>query len=196
MAENKKSFILYCDVIHSVRKLPNDMAGRLFKHLLAYVNDENPVFKAEDFVLEMTFEPIKQQLKRDLEKYENRRKVNAMNGSKGGQKSKKKQPLTNQADNDNGNGNENENDLSKLDIRKAEFGKLLKSYKELYPDSMRGEFFAYWTEHGPKDKKMRFEKQTSFDVKRRLVTWKNNQNGNKKDTRNGSGTNSSRQNFD
>ncbi len=35
-------------------------------------------------------------------------------------------------------------------------------------------FFDYWTEHGPKDRKMRFEKQTSFDIKRRLGTWARN----------------------
>jgi len=33
------------------------------------------------------------------------------------------------------------------------------------------EFFEYWSEYGPKDKKMRFEKQTSFSCERRLDTW-------------------------
>jgi len=32
------------------------------------------------------------------------------------------------------------------------------------------EFISYWTEHGPNDKKMRFEKQTSFAIDRRLQT--------------------------
>lgn len=32
-------------------------------------------------------------------------------------------------------------------------------------------FLDYWGEHGPKDKKMRFEKEKSFDVLRRLKTW-------------------------
>ena len=36
------------------------------------------------------------------------------------------------------------------------------------------EFIDYWTEHGPKDKKMRFEKEKSFGIKRRLATWKAN----------------------
>lgn len=42
MAKDKKSFILYADLIHTV-KLPDDKAGTLFKHLLKYVNDENPI---------------------------------------------------------------------------------------------------------------------------------------------------------
>ena len=36
---------------------------------------------------------------------------------------------------------------------------------------MINEFYLYWTEHGEKDKKMRFEKQTSFDINLRLINW-------------------------
>ena len=72
MAENKKGFVLYCDLIHTVNQLPNDKAGELFKHVLSYVNDEYPV--TDDLLINVTFEPIKQQLKRDLKKYESRQK--------------------------------------------------------------------------------------------------------------------------
>jgi len=68
MAENKKSFILYCDIVKTVERLPNEVAGELFKHLLDYVNDKDP--KTDNLLVEVAFEPIKQQLKRDLEKYE------------------------------------------------------------------------------------------------------------------------------
>lgn len=68
MAENKKSFILYCDLIHTVKKLPDEKAGILFKHLLSYVNDENPI--TDDILIEVAFEPIKRQLKRDLDNWE------------------------------------------------------------------------------------------------------------------------------
>mgnify|MGYP003403210076 CR=1 FL=1 len=68
MAENKKSFLLYCDVYGLVKQLPNELAGELFKHILSYVNDENPI--SENLILNIAFEPIKQQLKRDLIKYE------------------------------------------------------------------------------------------------------------------------------
>ena len=67
MAENKKGFILYCDLIHTVEQLPNDKAGELFKHILRYVNDQNPI--TDDLITNITFEPIKQQLKRDLSKW-------------------------------------------------------------------------------------------------------------------------------
>ena len=68
MAENKKSFLLYCDLLHTVKKLNDEQAGKLFKHVLEYVNDLNP--ETEDILMQVCFEPIRQSLKRDLQKYE------------------------------------------------------------------------------------------------------------------------------
>lgn len=82
MAENKKSFLLYCDLIHTVEQMPDELAGELFKHILSYVNDKNPV--SESLILNLTFEPIKQSLKRDLKKYESIVERNKVNGTKGG----------------------------------------------------------------------------------------------------------------
>lgn len=67
MAENKKSVVLYCDLIHTVNELSNEEAGVLFKHYLSYINDLNPV--APDKLTQIVFEPIKQNLKRDLKKW-------------------------------------------------------------------------------------------------------------------------------
>lgn len=87
MAENKKSFLLYCDLIHTISKMPNDKAGELFKHILEYVNDNNPV--TEDLIIQLTFEPIKQQLKRDLLKYKDisikRSEIGKLAGIKSGE---------------------------------------------------------------------------------------------------------------
>jgi hypothetical protein len=69
MAENKKSFVLYTDSQGLVNQLPDEVAGRLLKHIYAYVNDENPV--SDELLLNIAFEPIKMQLKRDLVKWEN-----------------------------------------------------------------------------------------------------------------------------
>lgn len=80
MAKDKKAFTLYADMIHTFRLLNNEQAGAIFKHLLAYVNDENPTFK--DPMLEIVFEPIKQILKRDLVKYEKRCVQNKENANK------------------------------------------------------------------------------------------------------------------
>ena len=42
MAKDKKSFVLYVDLLHTVEKLTDEEAGRLFKHILEYVNDKDP----------------------------------------------------------------------------------------------------------------------------------------------------------
>ena len=68
MAENKKSFVLYTDLIHTVQHLTDEQTGKLFKHILSYVNDENPI--SDDVITNLSFEPVKQALKRDLKKYE------------------------------------------------------------------------------------------------------------------------------
>ena len=69
MAENKKSFVLYTDSKGLIDQLPDEIAGRLFKHIFAYVNDENPI--SDELILNIAFEPIKNQLKRDLVKWSN-----------------------------------------------------------------------------------------------------------------------------
>ena len=38
------------------------------------------------------------------------------------------------------------------------------------------DFFEYWTEHGTNDKKMRFEKEKSFGMSRRVSNWLKNKN--------------------
>jgi len=65
--ENKKSVILYCDLLHTFEGLTDEEAGRLMKHYLRYVNDLNP--EPPDRITGLLFEPIKLQLKRDLAKW-------------------------------------------------------------------------------------------------------------------------------
>ena len=86
MAKEKKSFVAYCDWLESFEELTDEEAGRLVKHLFRYVNDKNP--EAPDRLTKMCFIPIKQALKRDLNKYENIRERNIENGKKGGRPKK------------------------------------------------------------------------------------------------------------
>jgi hypothetical protein len=67
MAENKKGFILYANYIGTIKQLPDDVAGRLMKHIFSYVNDENP--QTDELLINVVFEQIKAHLKADLEKY-------------------------------------------------------------------------------------------------------------------------------
>lgn len=85
MSESKKSFILYADLIHTVKKMPAELAGRLFVHILEYVNDLNP--ETDELLLQISFEPIKQQLKRDLKDWEEEKNYRSEIGRLGGLKS-------------------------------------------------------------------------------------------------------------
>ena len=78
MAKDKKSVLIYVDWIATFSKLEDDEAGRLIKHFFSYVNDLNPV---SDRLTELLFEPIKQQLKRDLKAYEQTCQRNSLNAS-------------------------------------------------------------------------------------------------------------------
>lgn len=72
----------------------------------------------------------------------------------------------------------NKNDKNKeeynMPIRKQEFALKLASFVEVYGKEMIREFYEYWTEHGEHDKKMRFEKQSSFNIELRLRRWNKN----------------------
>jgi len=82
MAVNKKSFVLYTDQRSYFDKLNDQEAGQLIKHIFSYVNDENP--NPVDRIIDLSFEPIKLQLKRDLIKYESISDRNKLNGKLGG----------------------------------------------------------------------------------------------------------------
>jgi hypothetical protein len=92
MAENKKSFVAYCEWKETLDELSDEEAGKLIKHIFAYVNDENPV--AEDKIVSMCFIPIRQTLKRDLKKYETYVDKQKANGKKGGRPKKEETQIT------------------------------------------------------------------------------------------------------
>jgi hypothetical protein len=87
MATDKKGFILYADLIHTINQLPSETAGELFKHILKYVNDEHPT--TENILVKIAFEPIKQQLKRDLIKFEQIKIKRSDAGKRSAEKRKK-----------------------------------------------------------------------------------------------------------
>jgi hypothetical protein len=175
MAKDKKSFILYVDQKDLWNKLPDEIAGKLIKHIYSYVSDENPT--SDDLIVEIAFEPIKQQLKRDLKLFEDV-KVKRSEAGKAGA-TKRWQEIANDGKRINGIAkiavNDNVNVISK-DIykRKQEFASQLTSFVDTYGKQMIRDFYDYWTEHGEKDKKMRYEKETSFNLDARLNRWNKN----------------------
>lgn len=94
MAANKKSFLLYTDAYDVVKKMSNDQAGTLFKLILEYVSDLNPDIESHDLLIQIAFEPIKNQLKRDLKNWERYIEKQKENGKKGGRPSKEETQKT------------------------------------------------------------------------------------------------------
>ena len=193
MAENKKSFVMYADWIHSIKYLTDEQAGKLLKHLLSYVNDEEP--ETDDPIIYITFDPIKQQLKRDLEKWDVIRGKRSDAGKKSAEKRAQqkltsvesvKQTSTNPTVNDNVNVTVNVNDnvivndtKSTILNRESEFKNSLQPFLEQYGKDLLNDFYLYWTEKKPKGKKMLFELQKTFDIERRLARWSKNNFNNK-----------------
>ena len=138
MAEEKKGFLLYSDIIHTVEKLTDEQAGKLFKHILKYVNDLDPI--CEDLITEIAFEPIKQSLKRDLLKWDDKKQKRIDAGIAGATKrwqniandSKRIKPMANIAVSVNDSVSVNVKDIYKsfahLSITNDEVKKLLVNY--------------------------------------------------------------------
>ena len=81
MAEGKKSFVFYADWIDTFRELPKEKGYDLLMHMLAYVNDEDPV--TDDVIIKAIFPHIKNTLKRDLNRWETKKEENSLNGRMG-----------------------------------------------------------------------------------------------------------------
>ena len=60
-----------------------------------------------------------------------------------------------------------------LSERRKKFQESISPYIEEYGVDMCNDFFEYWTEATPNGKKMKFELQKTWDVKRRLSRWYN-----------------------
>ena len=64
--------------------------------------------------------------------------------------------------------------LKPLEERKQEFIESLRPYVESIGREEINNFFKYWSETPPRGRKMRFEKEKSFEIPKRLETWMKN----------------------
>jgi hypothetical protein len=194
MAENKKSFVLYSDSQGLVNQLPDDVAGRLLKHIYAYVNDEKPI--SNELLLNIAFEPIKMQLKRDLVKWEQTLEGRSKAGKASAEAKKLakltqqtltnstnvdfvQQSSTNSTDNVNVNVNVNDNvsvinkieSKPSLETRSLAFKETLRPFINKFGVDMVKNFYGYWSEPNQTKTKMLFEMQKTWDTSRRLENW-------------------------
>lgn len=191
MAENKKSFIAYSDWYGMFKQLPDDVAGKLIKHIFSYVNDEDPI--SDDYIINALFEQIKTTLKRDLEKWDAQKLQRSLAGKKSAEvrstKLNERSTTVNETERKSTvncnmlNVNVNGSILVKNNIedRKLKFAETLKPFLHIYGKDLLNEFYHYWTEPNKSNTKLNFELQKTWSVERRLNTWaKNEKNFNRK----------------
>jgi hypothetical protein len=192
MAEGKKSFVAYSDWHGMFKALPDEVAGKLIKHIFSYVNDENPT--SEDFVINALFEQVKSTLKRDLKKWEQTLEGRSKAGKASAEArrlAKEKEQIltnstnvdfvqqssTNSTDNVNVNVNDNVNVITKkdskpsLETRSLAFKESLRPFISKFGVDMVKNFYNYWSEPNQTKTKMLFEMQKTWDTSRRLDNW-------------------------
>jgi hypothetical protein len=175
MAKDKKSFLLYCDQQGVFNKLPDEIAGKLIKHIFAYVNDENP--PCDDLLLTIAFEPIKTQLKRDLRKYDDYIEKQKFNGSKGGRPKKDEQTQITQpffqepkkADNVNVNATVKDVKVNRDVFIKPSIVEIKTYMTEIGMDDVSEKWFDYYESNG-----WLVGKNKMKNWRAAVRTWKNN----------------------
>jgi predicted RNA-binding protein with RPS1 domain len=171
MAKDKKTIVIYADYLATFDKLTDEEAGRLIKHLLRYVNDLNP---ESDRMTQLLFEPMRQQLKRDLEKWEQVKGKRSESGKAGANKrwqtiANAKKDIAKIAVNDNVNVN-----VIKIEERKQKFALMLKPFVEKYGREFIKDFYLYWSEETQDHKHLKYELEKTWSLERRLSTWETN----------------------
>jgi hypothetical protein len=158
----KKSIIIYADCIAILEELTYEQAGRLFKAILSYINEE-PVTEIEDDpAIRMAFKVLKTQIDRDAEKYESICKKRSEAGAKGNAKrwakkskevanvanaiivSQKSQEVANVADNDSDSDSESTNVDNILPSSLRSEGSSHSKADATHPKSFREKVLLYF----------------------------------------------------
>lgn len=163
--------IFYRSFYESITGLSPVIKAELYDAIFEYgLNFQEIEFTNE--ISKALFTLIKPQLDANIKRFENGKKPKTkQNESKTEAKNKQNESKTEANNNVNVNDNVNNND--NIEERKKDFALSLKPFLEKYGKDLLNDFYFYWTEHGEKDKKLRFEKEKTFGVEQRLRTWYN-----------------------
>lgn len=143
MAQGKKTFIFYSDWINMVKEMPDKDAGELLKHILLYVNDENP--ETENILVRMAFGHMKPMLKADLSRWESIREIRTKNGRKGGQaNAKQTEANAKQLEAVNVNVNDNVNDNVNVNVNDTSIETQTRKNSRESDKEKKTEAFEFW----------------------------------------------------
>jgi hypothetical protein len=167
----RDSMIFYRSFYESVSGLSPVIKAELYDAIFEYgLNFQEIEFTNE--ISKALFTLIKPQLDANIKRFENGNKPKTKQ-IKSKIEAKDKQDKSKIEANNNVNNNVNVNNNENILERKSKFYATLSLFVDEYPKKMLREFYDYWTEHGDKDKKLRFEKEKTFGIEQRLRTWYN-----------------------
>ena len=174
--EERKAFNFLASYYRVFKKLPDDKSKAEFISAICekQFNNIHPI-NLTDFA-DLAYEGQRHSIEASRKGYEDVQKRSPKKGanttpSVGGGKGGKTTPSTTPRQQEK---EQEKEKVKSIKDRKQEFASLLYPFVEKYGRDFINDFYGYWTEHGANDRKMRFEKQTSFSVKRRLKTWEAN----------------------
>lgn len=170
----RDSMIFYRSFYEAIKELPLETQGEIYNAIFTYGLD----FEVTELsgVSKTIWTLIKPQIDANIKRFENGKKpknkqTESKTEAKNNQDESKTETNNNNNNNVNDNVNVNDKVINNINSRKTSFANSLKPFVGVYSKEMLNEFYFYWTEHGVNDKKMRFEKQTSFDINLRLLNW-------------------------
>ena len=73
----------------------------------------------------------------------------------------------------------NSRDSESLEERTAKFKEKCYAFASEFGDVLVEDFFLYWSETKEGGRRMRWEKESTFDIHRRMCRWRNNNFGNR-----------------
>lgn len=171
----RDSSIFYRSFYEAIKSLPEsnqlEVYNAIFEYSFNFVEIELTGLSSTIFTL------IKPQLEANNKRYENGNKPkNKQNGSKTEAKDEQKIGKVEANKNKNVNDNENKNINSNNNIndRVETFKTKVYTYSNIYSVDMLLKFFNYWSELNKSGTKMRFELEKTWEIEKRLITWKNN----------------------
>ncbi len=161
----RDSMLIYRSFYEAIKELPLEEQGQVWNAI--YELGLNGVETFPPGIPGTIFKLIKPQIEANLKRFQNG-KSSKYKQSESKTKANEEQSESETKANNNNNKNKNNNELI---LRNKAFYDSLVPFLKDYPKEMLREFFEYWTEIGEKDKKMRFEKEKTWGLSRRLKTW-------------------------
>ena len=167
----RDSSIFYRSFYEAIKSLPEsnqlEVYNAIFEYSFNFVEIELTGLSSTIFTL------IKPQLEANNKRYENGNKPkNKQNGSK--TEAKDEQKISKVEANKNVNKNNNENENNNINDRIQNFKTKVYTYNNIHSVDMLYKFFNYWSELNKSGTKMRFELEKTWEIEKRLATWKNN----------------------